>query len=554
MSAPLVATPSDLAVAPVEPSVGAPAPAGVRAVAEAGDARLVRRAAQGDDEAFTRLVLDHRAGLHAYAVRMLGDHARAEDAVQDALCSAHRALRQGERPMHARAWLHEITRRTCIDHWRRATRRGEVSYNAPGALAAGDRRRLAIGDETALAAARDREALGLLRQAFGDLSSLQHDVLVQRELEGRSTGEIAERLGVEPAVVDGQISRGRRLLTRAFRDLESGERCRESRGLCDRSIEQSIGVRDRRRLVPHLHRCAPCRRYAVTVGADPSLLDRGRLGRAALLLPAPLLERIGMLSAAAGTSEATVAGGIIGLKAALAAAVLAVGGTGALVATDVVSLPVIGGGQAGRSAPADVAPGRSGEHGRGGTPGRATHAPPGSAGSAVGVPTASADAPPVEGAAAGPGDDRRAAAAAARPGRSTGTSIVGATDDRGTGSADASSRGDGPRDASSSAARRGTASTDAGPGLPALPIGTGPLAQVVAGALDRVGDAVERTAGAVTGAVGAATQPGGVRKTVGDVTEAVAGTAGKTVGGVVERVGRRVAGVAGRVVGAVRRP
>ncbi|MCK9249625.1 MAG: sigma-70 family RNA polymerase sigma factor [Solirubrobacteraceae bacterium] len=531
--------------------------AAVPSVQGAVEARLVRLAARGDDDAFTRLVRAHRAAIHAHAVRMLGDHAVADDVVQDVLCSAHRALRHGAPPVHVRAWLHEITRRTCIDHWRGTARRREVSYDAPDALAAGDRRRLSVSDDAVLAAARDREALGVLRQAFGDLSALQHDVLVQRELEGRSTGEIAERLGIAPTVVEGQISRGRRALTRAFRDLESGERCREARRLCDRSREHAIGVRDRRRLVPHLHRCPDCRRYAATVGADPALLDRGRLARAALLLPAPLLERIGALSFVAGASDATVTGGVLGLKAAIAAAVIAVGGTGALVATDVVTLPAVGG--ATETAPPSARPA---DHGRASTPATVArdHGVVAVTGPVVAVVATGAPDAPAAGAAPSTADDARAAAAVAgvdgrRPRPTSAATTQAAATAGPTPPAPGRATSPAPPPAGAPGAAIAT--------LPRTPVGDGPLGRAVAAAVERVGDAVGRTTGAVAGVVAAAPRPqataprpGAARQAVRDVVApargAVEGTAAR-VAGIADRVGR-AARDAGRAIGAAGRP
>ncbi|MDX8152929.1 sigma-70 family RNA polymerase sigma factor [Patulibacter brassicae] len=305
-------------------------PAGGRSPVSGGsaDRQLVERAAAGDHRAFELLVERHRRGLLAYATRMLGDHARAEDAVQETFVSALRALRVGQRPVHLRAWLHEIARRSCIDAWRGQQRQAEVSLDPEG-LSSRDRHRLSISEETALRPAGDRESLSLLRSAFGELPALQHDVLVQRELEGRSPSEIADRLGVSRTVVEGQLARGRRALTVAYRALESGERCAETRRLCD--AEGPLGGRDRRRLGAHARSCASCRRYAAGAGVDLSLLGVGAMARAALLLPLPLLRRLPCGGSSSPVGDA--AGGVLSAKLAVGAALMA-GGTG-LVVTDV---------------------------------------------------------------------------------------------------------------------------------------------------------------------------------------------------------------------------
>jgi RNA polymerase sigma factor (sigma-70 family) len=302
------------------------------------DASLVALAAGGDERAFELLFQRHRTDVLAYATRMLRDHGRAEDVVQDVFVSAMRAIvgaPADRHPVHVRAWLREIARRACIDQWRGATRRGEVSLDAPERLLAGDALRLA-DDDSLTRATDDREAVATLRRAFDDLPELQHAVLVQRELEGRSIAEIAARLELTPTVVEGQLARGRRALGQAYRELESGERCVAVRALCDASLGGRLGVRDRHRVGRHVHGCDGCRRYARQSGVDPRLVDRALLSRASFLLPLPLLRRLPVDHTMAGET----AGGILGAKVLVGAAVIAAGGGSVYVTNADVPLPL----------------------------------------------------------------------------------------------------------------------------------------------------------------------------------------------------------------------
>ncbi|MDO9408773.1 RNA polymerase sigma factor, partial [Patulibacter sp.] len=297
--------------------------------ATAPDTTLVGLAARGDERAFELLFQRHRPDVQAYATRMLRDHGRAEDVVQDVFVSAMRAIRGAApelQPVHVRAWLREIARKACIDQWRGAARRGEVSLDAPDALRADDVLRLS--DDSLTRATDDRHAVATLRRAFDDLPELQHAVLVQRELEGRSIPEIADRLGLTATVVEGQLARARRTLGQSYRELDSGERCVAVRALCDSAVGGRLGVRDRHRLGSHVRGCDGCRRYARSTGVDARLIDRAHLSRASLLLPLPLLRRLPLEPGLAGEA----AGGVLGAKALVGAAVLAAGGGGAYVA------------------------------------------------------------------------------------------------------------------------------------------------------------------------------------------------------------------------------
>ncbi|WP_210492052.1 sigma-70 family RNA polymerase sigma factor [Patulibacter sp. SYSU D01012] len=305
-------------------------------------------AARGDAAAFEELFRRHRAGVHAYALRMLQDHGRAEDVVQEVFVAAMRAIRDGRQPEHVRAWLQEVARRACIDQWRGVTRRGEVSLDAPERLMTGDAERLA-DDDSVLRAAEGHAALRTLRTALDDLPPMQRAVLVQRELEGRSTGEIARRLDITPDAVEGQLTRARRGLAAAYRELESGERCLSVRRICDASVRGAIAARDRRRAVAHLRGCESCRRHARSVGVEPRMIDPTPLAaKLAFLLPLPLLRR-GPVDALLGQDPAAH---LVSAKVVVGAAVLAAGGGGVLAGRTVPPGP-----GAGADRPAAVAAG-----------------------------------------------------------------------------------------------------------------------------------------------------------------------------------------------------
>src|SRR5215211_7732518 len=76
---------------------------------------LLEAARSGDEDAYRRLVEPRRAELHAHCYRTLGSVHDAEDALQDALLRAWRALPRFERRSSTRSWLYKIATNTCLD-------------------------------------------------------------------------------------------------------------------------------------------------------------------------------------------------------------------------------------------------------------------------------------------------------------------------------------------------------------------------------------------------------------------------------------------------------
>lgn len=234
---------------------------------------LVAAVRRGDDRAFEELFSRYQARIGSFVLRMVHDHGRTEDIVQDVFISALRRLRDTERPIAFKPWIYEIARNACIDEFRRIRRAHEVPLE-PDQESGGADRDVPSRDPTPDDAVESKQRLEDLRGAFRGLSESHHRILVLREFEGLSYNEIGERMGMSRAVVESTLFRARRRLSEEYEELVSGRRCQQVRAVIDGYQTRTLGplgIRATRQLSRHLAHCQSCRREAWAVGLDEEL-------------------------------------------------------------------------------------------------------------------------------------------------------------------------------------------------------------------------------------------------------------------------------------------
>jgi RNA polymerase sigma-70 factor (ECF subfamily) len=164
----------------------------------ASDAVLAERAADGDPDAFAALVRRHAPFLRAFATRLTGSPADADDCVQEALIVAWKRLPELADPARVRSWLATIVSRKATDRLR--SRRPVVPI---------DELELAAVSSGPAQSAETSSQLEALARALESLTPEQRIVWVLKEVGGHSYDEIAGQLQVSTATVRGRLARAR---------------------------------------------------------------------------------------------------------------------------------------------------------------------------------------------------------------------------------------------------------------------------------------------------------------------------------------------------------
>ncbi len=166
------------------------------------DDELLSAARNGDRMALDTLLRAHRHGVYRYGLRVCPTTEDAEDAVQETLWAATRAIRSFRGPASSIAnWMFTIVRRMCfrfIDGHRRAAA-DRVVADDPLPIAS-------LGPEDVVA---ERQRAELLSAGLRALDPLHREVVLLRDIQGITAPEAAGRLGISLEALKSRLHRAR---------------------------------------------------------------------------------------------------------------------------------------------------------------------------------------------------------------------------------------------------------------------------------------------------------------------------------------------------------
>jgi RNA polymerase sigma factor (sigma-70 family) len=281
------------------------------------DDRLAKQAAAGDIGAFEAIFSRYQDDLYRFCVGILREPQDAQDAVQNTMIKAMRALPGERRQMQLKPWLYRIAHNEAVELRRRERSVEELPVT--------------VGDVSALTDERAEEN-GRLRTLLADVADLperQRAALVLREVNGLGFGEIAAALGTSPGAVRQALYEARRGLA----EMDEGRDMECERAI--RVVSDADGRPRDRGVRAHLRDCSPCRRF------QTELRERGRTFAA--ISPIPGFVAAGALKAALGGSGAAAGGsGVAAVAGGAGAGTGAAGMAAGSIGASVLAKPAVG--------------------------------------------------------------------------------------------------------------------------------------------------------------------------------------------------------------------
>ena len=206
---------------------------------EDSDDEIVRHVLDGETAMFELLMRRYNERVYRAARAIVRDEHEAEDVMQQAYVNAFTHLRQFNGSARFSTWLTKIAVNESLARVRRRGRYEAFDDEHPNVEPFMSSTPAENPERQAFTA----ELRGLLEWAIDTLPDGMREVFVLREVEGLSTGEVAESLDVSEDVVKTRLSRGRAALRRALLERTGAtapEAFRFYRPRCDRVVQQVL--------------------------------------------------------------------------------------------------------------------------------------------------------------------------------------------------------------------------------------------------------------------------------------------------------------------------
>ena len=185
---------------------------------ESSDLALIRRAQDGDERAFARLVKDYESIVYSFAYKLCHDKEKAEETWQDTFVNVFRKLKQFDGKSKFTTWLYSIVVNNCLmKHRRSKLEQATVHIDAPEGFHEDPVKdseghivqTIASWKDTPIESLMNKELRSRLDGAIKKLPVDYRVVFILRDVEGQSAEEVSKMLKLSVPAVKSRLRRAR---------------------------------------------------------------------------------------------------------------------------------------------------------------------------------------------------------------------------------------------------------------------------------------------------------------------------------------------------------
>ena len=181
---------------------------------------LVRKAQQGDVEAYDVLVRRYQGKVYALAYNMTGNKEDAEDRVQDVFIKAFQSVRNFKGQSSFYTWLYRIAVNRTINFLKTRKNKYAISLNDMDSGAERDPAYVELrARESPVRDVSLQELQKKLNEALQTLSEKHRVVVVMHDIQGIPHEEIAQMMGCSPGTVRSRLFYARQQLQKELKDF-----------------------------------------------------------------------------------------------------------------------------------------------------------------------------------------------------------------------------------------------------------------------------------------------------------------------------------------------
>lgn len=170
---------------------------------------LIKRARTGDERAFTELVQRYEDMIYSFSYKVCRNKEKAEETLQDTFINVYKNLSSFRGASKFSTWLYSIVSNNCLmKHRKRKLDDLWVSLDEPPVID-GNSPNITAWDNTPAELLEDKELREKMDSAILMLPTDYRVVFVLRDIEGRSSEEVAKILKLSVPAVKSRLRRAR---------------------------------------------------------------------------------------------------------------------------------------------------------------------------------------------------------------------------------------------------------------------------------------------------------------------------------------------------------